>query len=289
VPGKLLTHKSRGRDADGQRRRAGVARRRGDGDQGRGTASSGLRRSSREERTARCSNRSAALSRSRRDSGAGRAIRDARPEHHREDSGDIGRSCRHRRSHGAGDLDQRNGVVFAGPGGCRGRRGRARPRAAGARRIRRVGDGAGVHDHGGPPRRLAQDPGQKHNLSLDRGVLEWAGVAVFKKAYRFYLERGYRTRLLSAAFRNHMHWSEFIGGDVVISPPHTWQVRFNASAVPIKSRIDRPVATATLASLLTLEDFRRAYDEGGLTPRQFDDCGPTVRRLRQFSTAWQRA
>ena len=52
-------------------------------------------------------------------------------------------------------------------------------------------------------------------------------------------ERGYRLRLLSAAFRNHMHWSEFIGGDVVISPPYEWQVRFNASDVPVVPRIDQ--------------------------------------------------
>jgi transaldolase len=63
----------------------------------------------------------------------------------------------------------------------------------------------------------------KQNLSVDPGYLEWAGVAVFKKAYKIYRERGYRLRLLSAAFRNHMHWSEFIGGDVVISPPCAWQ------------------------------------------------------------------
>ena len=60
---------------------------------------------------------------------------------------------------------------------------------------------------------------QKEGTIVDPGILEWAGVAVFKKAYRIYQERGYRLRLLSAAFRNHMHWSEFIGGDVVISPP----------------------------------------------------------------------
>ena len=69
-------------------------------------------------------------------------------------------------------------------------------------------------------------------------MLEWAGVAVFKKTYRLFQERGYRIRLLSAAFRNHMHWSEFIGGDVVISPPHMWQKRFNASDVPVEPRID---------------------------------------------------
>ena len=48
----------------------------------------------------------------------------------------------------------------------------------------------------------------KQDISVDPGVLEWAGVAVFKKTYRLFQERGYRIRLLSAAFRNHMHWSE---------------------------------------------------------------------------------
>ena len=60
---------------------------------------------------------------------------------------------------------------------------------------------------------------EKKGIVVDPGVLEWAGVATFKHAYKIYKERGYRTRLLSAAFRNHMHWSEFLGGDVVISPP----------------------------------------------------------------------
>ena len=72
---------------------------------------------------------------------------------------------------------------------------------------------------------------EKRDITLDPGYLEWAGVAVFKKTYGIYRERGYRLRLLSAAFRNHMQWSEFIGGDVVISPPYKWQVRFNASDV----------------------------------------------------------
>src|SRR6202011_3115527 len=53
---------------------------------------------------------------------------------------------------------------------------------------------------------------EKENIAIDPGYLEWAGVAVFKKAYQIFRERGYRIRLLSAAFRNHMHWSELIGG-----------------------------------------------------------------------------
>ena len=72
---------------------------------------------------------------------------------------------------------------------------------------------------------------EKKGIIADPRILDWAGVAVMKKAYRIYRERGYRLRLLSAAFRNHLHWSEFIGGDVVISPPFEWQKRFNESDV----------------------------------------------------------
>ena len=53
---------------------------------------------------------------------------------------------------------------------------------------------------------------EKENITVDSDILEWAGVAVCKKAYKIYRQRGYRTRLLSAAFRNQIHWSELIGG-----------------------------------------------------------------------------
>jgi len=48
-----------------------------------------------------------------------------------------------------------------------------------------------------------------------------------------------------------MHWSEFIGGEVVISPPHKWQVRFNASNIEVMPRIDNPVAPGTVDDLLS--------------------------------------
>ena len=123
----------------------------------------------------------------------------------------------------------------------------------------------------------------KENISTDPGYLEWAGVAVFKKTYAIFRERGYRLRLLSAAFRNHMHWSEFIGGDVVISPPYAWQRRYNASDIDVISRIDKPVDTVIIQDLIRrFPDFRAAYTEGELTIDQFDAFGPTRRTLRQF-------
>src|SRR3954462_4893409 len=123
-------------------------------------------------------------------------------------------------------------------------------------------------------------------VTVDPGVLEWAGVAVFKRAYEVFGERGFRTRLLSAAFRNHMHWSQLVGGDVVISPPFEWQVRLNASGIEPLPRIDEPVADAVLDTLYAhFPAFRRAYDVDGMTPADFQDYGATRKTLRQFLAA----
>jgi transaldolase len=127
---------------------------------------------------------------------------------------------------------------------------------------------------------------EKENISIDPGYLEWAGVAVFKKTYQIFQKRGYRIRLLSAAFRNHMHWSELIGGDVVISPPYAWQVRFNASDIEVLPRIDKPVEQRITEELnRKFSDFRRANEEGGLSVDEFDAFPPTRRTLRQFIAA----
>ena len=127
---------------------------------------------------------------------------------------------------------------------------------------------------------------ERKQLSVDPGYLEWAGVAVFKKAYKLYRERGYRLRLLSAAFRNHMHWSEFIGGDVVISPPCAWQRRYNASGIEAIPRMDNPVDAKIVETLLKkFADFERAYTENGLSHEEFDTFGSTRRTLRGFIAA----
>ena len=127
---------------------------------------------------------------------------------------------------------------------------------------------------------------EHESIVTNPGYLEWAGVAVFKKTYHLFRERGYRIRLLSAAFRNHLHWSELIGGDVVISPPPAWQKKFASSDVTVVSRIDTPVDPAIVADLSArFADFCLAYDEGPLRVADFDAYPPTRRTLRQFLAA----
>jgi len=73
---------------------------------------------------------------------------------------------------------------------------------------------------------------------------------------------------------------------VVISPPHSWQVRFNASDVEVRPRIHEQVPADVIEELMRkFPDFRRSYTADGLNPEDFDSFGPTVRTLRQFITA----
>jgi transaldolase len=127
----------------------------------------------------------------------------------------------------------------------------------------------------------------RDGIIADPAALPWSGVAVFKRAYALFRERGYRARLLGAAIRHHYHWSELIGGDVVITLPSSWQKRFNASAVEVRPRIDEPVDPRIVAELeARFPDFRRAYAPDGLAIDEFDAYPPTARTLRSFIASY---
>ena len=117
---------------------------------------------------------------------------------------------------------------------------------------------------------------------VDPDCLEYVGVAIFKKAYEIYKARGYRIRLLAAAFRNHYHWSELIGADCVITITQDWQEKLNASNVEVISRIDKPVPPAIMEQLTTLSEFVKAYEPDGLKPEEFEHYGAFVHTLSTF-------
>jgi transaldolase len=127
----------------------------------------------------------------------------------------------------------------------------------------------------------------RDGLSVDPAALDWAGIAAFKRAYGIFKERGYRSRLLAAAYRHHLHWTELVGGDVSLTIPYPWQVRFNASGIDPVARMQEPVDPAIIAELSKkIPDFPRAYEPDGLTAAEFDRYGATARTLRGFIKAY---
>ena len=128
---------------------------------------------------------------------------------------------------------------------------------------------------------------ERDAIALDPDAANWAGIAVFKRAYGIYRERGFRTRLLAAAYRHRLHWTELVGGDIVMTLPHAWQARFNASGIEPVSRIDEPVDPALVDDLLLrIPDFGRAFEPGGLAIAEFETFGATARTLRGFVASY---
>jgi transaldolase len=126
---------------------------------------------------------------------------------------------------------------------------------------------------------------ERDSIDIDPDHLEWAGVAAFKKAYGVFQERGLEARLLAAAYRNQLQWTELVGGDIVLSPPFAWQEKFQASGHDPLPRIDEPVDASVLAALRAIPDFVRAYEVDGMMPAEFDGFGATRTTLRQFLEA----
>ena len=128
---------------------------------------------------------------------------------------------------------------------------------------------------------------KKENIVITPGHLDWAGIASIKKAYGLFRQRGYRARLLAAAYRHHMHWSELIGGDIAMTIPYEWQLLFNNSDVEVKERMQDAVDPKIVTELYRkFPDFRRAYDDGGLTIDEFDSFGASARTLRTFIASY---
>ena len=125
----------------------------------------------------------------------------------------------------------------------------------------------------------------RDGIYIDPSALEWAGVAAVKRAYSVFKERGLRARVLVAAFRNVLQWSEFQGGDVVVSPPFKWQQIINDSDYEPTARMDIPVDEYYIEQLRRIPDFNRAYDVDGMTVEEFETFGPTAKTLRQFLNA----
>lgn len=119
-------------------------------------------------------------------------------------------------------------------------------------------------------------------MLVEPEILEWAGIAVVKHAYQIYKERGYRTQLLVAAYRNPYHWLDFVGGDIVLTIPYGWQKKYNASNYEIKDYMSIPVKQEYVDKLKALEEFNKAYDEDGLTLEEFEHYGAFKATILSF-------
>lgn len=119
-------------------------------------------------------------------------------------------------------------------------------------------------------------------LIADPGIHAWGGVAVFKKAYHIFRERGYRARLLAASYRSHLQWSQFVGGNVILTIPFKFWQRFNSSNIQVKARMDQPVDDEILDQLQAFPSFRVLSEESAQQVAEFHRLPSASFTIDQF-------
>jgi transaldolase len=112
-----------------------------------------------------------------------------------------------------------------------------------------------------------------------------AGLAVVKRAYAIYQQRGYEAVLLVAALRGTYHLTELAGASLLMSIHPSYQEPFVTQDFAHEARIDRAVPADAIERLQQIPDFKRAYEPDGMDASEFVSFGTTQRTLSQFVEA----
>lgn len=129
------------------------------------------------------------------------------------------------------------------------------------------------------------------DVALDTGAavtetdIQTAGIAVAKRAYGLFRERNYRATIMPAGMRGVYHVTELVGADMVFSTAPKIQSMLETVKEPFSVGIDRPVDRETIERLMTVGEFRRAYEIDGMDESEFLTYGATQRTLSQFVEA----
>ncbi len=130
----------------------------------------------------------------------------------------------------------------------------------------------------------------EHDIDINPDVLWQAGLAVARKVYGIMMERGYSAVFVGGGARGLHHFTEMVGGDVCITI--NWEGTADIlidQDPPVVERLFNPVADYVIDELSEkLPDFRRGYEDNGLTVDEFDDFGPVQLFRSSFVKSWTR-
>jgi transaldolase len=126
-------------------------------------------------------------------------------------------------------------------------------------------------------------------ISIAPDVLAQAGCLIARKEYHILKERGYEGTLLGGGARGTQHFTEFVGGDFHITINWKEAQELIAADGPVVTRIDAPTPREVVEELRAkVPNFRRAYDEDGLSVKEFADFGPLMFFKAMFLNGYAR-
>jgi transaldolase len=123
----------------------------------------------------------------------------------------------------------------------------------------------------------------RRHIDIAAECPDWSGVAVFKRVYALYKERGYRLKLLAANNNSHFLWTQFLGGDLIMTINPLWWREMEGASVPVERTIDVPPPSDAVEALLDkLPEYRAIYNEDGLDVADFNKYGAFKNTMREF-------
>lgn len=117
---------------------------------------------------------------------------------------------------------------------------------------------------------------------ISESDIRQAGLAVSKRAYSIYKQRGYEATLIVAALRGTYHMTELAGAEIIMSIAPPYQEMLLSEELPCEERIDSPIPRDVIERLSTLPEFVRAYEPDAMMPKDFVAYGVTQKTLAQF-------
>ena len=117
--------------------------------------------------------------------------------------------------------------------------------------------------------------------NVQEGDIINAGTACIKRAYGIFNENGWDTFLMPAGCRGANHIVDLAGAKMLmyIAPKIA---KLLVDVDTFEERIDEPVAKDVIDRLMTMPEFRKAYEPDGMKPEEFITFGSTNRTTDQF-------
>ena len=116
---------------------------------------------------------------------------------------------------------------------------------------------------------------------VQEGDIINAGTACIKRAYGIFNENGWDTFLMPAGCRGANHIVDLAGAKMLMSIAPKIAVLLQP-VDKFEERIDVPVPKDVIDRLMTMSEFRKAYEPDGMKPEDFMTFGSTNRTTDQF-------
>jgi transaldolase len=127
-----------------------------------------------------------------------------------------------------------------------------------------------------------RDVAHDGKADISESDIRQAGLAVSKRAYSVYKQRGYEAQMIVAALRGTYHMTELAGAEIIMSIAPPYQEMLLSEELPHAERIDAEIESDVIERLSALPEFVRAYEPDGMKPEEFIAYGVTQKTLAQF-------